>query len=773
MKSFKEITHENLTEGGDRYPADEMTMKELKIACYAAQNILERLEDGAMIQRWQISAIVKASDELASVYTSMSTDEGMEDDDDEEDEYEDEMGYDEYGYPSMYGEETDLVEESEINENLGQGLKAFRKNSHLGRNKDPRLVKMKLMLSGPDFIKFVANQFENKKPTIGDKIFEKIMKVFSLPREGDFQRRIAKKLISSGEYKKAVTVPFNVTAYTDDEIRDMYNKNFKDVSEETDLVEASEKVEIPKSRYETILKAHGSASSTSGTVTRSPKGTMKYKGARHLDFDKATNSGITQTYSHGDHGIAAVEVHTNRDTNKKTYYMYKPSVKEELELDEVFAKDYSGMLGSFKKAIERAEQAKAKGYTDKMEMQLDRARNYLFGMKTSDTAKLKNSDHYDRYKKLKGLKEESELDEDARLISIHNDYISYKNMTTADLLKRHKSSKRVSGPYTAAEVGGKQGLISDLLNDRHGNKSVKAYFAMKPAEIRKLTEDMDYAVEIEGLKEETELEEQTEPKVSVGQKVRLMQRSPTTAPDKDRGLHAVTKVMKNYFEIDKEDYDTKKPMKIKHNGYAMDYKKSQSGRIKNLSRFSGHFVTLENGKSLTEDMDYAVEIEGLPKMYVKGKSPMDVRAILRKVIKKPDLIQNVERTTKAQLRKAFMLKAQGKDDLEETYLAEADDFRKKVIGDAIKKYADGQKEIRGVAVDKIIDAFASKKTYGNKTFDELEDELGMPIGPIMKIAAAVKENLKNNYNVKATGGSSQAQRIDRYLKQKHVGPIKR
>jgi hypothetical protein len=108
MKTFKQLMEENqLNEGGDMYQADDMTMKELKIACYAAQNILERLEDGAMIQRWQISAIVKASEELASVYTSMSADEF----DDEEEMWGDteaeDMYYDEYGYPSMYGEASD------------------------------------------------------------------------------------------------------------------------------------------------------------------------------------------------------------------------------------------------------------------------------------------------------------------------------------------------------------------------------------------------------------------------------------------------------------------------------------------------------------------------------------------------------------------------------------------------------------------------------------------------------------------------------------------
>jgi len=292
MKSFKEISKGMLSEGGEMYPADEMTMKEIKIACYAARNILERLEDGAMIQRWQISAIVKASDELASVYTSMSADEGMEGDDeymmddehmmDDEDHMmddEDEMGYDEYGYPSMY------------------------------------------------------------------------------------------------------------EAYSEDDI------------------------------------ALG--------------GSVIYK-----------------------HGNKYLYAKAGKKTGDEGY-------PDTLNIDEVFASDYKGMLGTFKRAVEKAEAAHKKGDDKAKADNIENARMRLRGMKNVDIAKLKNTDHYDRFKKL------------------------------------------------------------------------------------------------------------------------------------------------------------------------------------------------------NEDMDYSVEIEGLPKMYVKGKSPMDVKAILRKIVKKPDMIQNVERTTKSQLRKAFMLKAQGKDEDED------------------------------------------------------------------------------------------------------------
>lgn len=206
MKTFKQLIKEKLNEGADRYPADEMTLKELKIACYAAQNILDRLESGASIQRWQISAIVKAKEELASVYTSMSAD------DDEEmwdDEWEDEEPfYVGFEYPSMYGEEAELSEDST-------------------------------------------------------------------------------------------------------------------------------RVSIPKSRYETIAKMHGASGPTHGRVVSSPKGTMKYKGARHLDFDKKTETHIEQTYSHGDHGLATIEKHTHKPTGEVKYFMYKKKANEETDLTEI------------------------------------------------------------------------------------------------------------------------------------------------------------------------------------------------------------------------------------------------------------------------------------------------------------------------------------------------------------------------------------------------------------------------------------------------------
>jgi len=153
MKRFKELFEETLNEGGEMYPADEMTISELKIACYAANNILERLEDGAMIQRWQISAIVKAKEELASVYTSMSADE-MEDDEDEMywDEMEDEEPmYVGFEYPSMYGEEVELDEISMGNIHKVRDRAADRVALSVGKTvDDPETGKRKYMPATDD-----------------------------------------------------------------------------------------------------------------------------------------------------------------------------------------------------------------------------------------------------------------------------------------------------------------------------------------------------------------------------------------------------------------------------------------------------------------------------------------------------------------------------------------------------------------------------------------------------------------------------------------------
>lgn len=66
-----------------------------------------------------------------------------------------------------------------------------------------------------------------------------------------------------------------------------------------------------------------------------------------------------------------------------------------------------------------------------------------------------------------------------------------------------------------------------------------------------------------------------------------------------------------------------------------------------------------------EGVSYKVDVEGLPTMYIASKSPSEVKANLRKLLKKQDSIKSVERVMDTDVRKAFRLKAQGKEEMEE------------------------------------------------------------------------------------------------------------
>ena len=58
---------------------------------------------------------------------------------------------------------------------------------------------------------------------------------------------------------------------------------------------------------------------------------------------------------------------------------------------------------------------------------------------------------------------------------------------------------------------------------------------------------------------------------------------------------------------------------------------------------------------------YKVSIAGLPDMYMDDKTPGALLQKLRKIVKQPSMIQDVERTTDAKKKQAFRQKAQGRE----------------------------------------------------------------------------------------------------------------
>jgi hypothetical protein len=73
MKTFKQILSENNTINECWEQEDDMTLRELKIACHASRKILEMVENGAELERWNISKITLAADYLNSVYSFMQS----------------------------------------------------------------------------------------------------------------------------------------------------------------------------------------------------------------------------------------------------------------------------------------------------------------------------------------------------------------------------------------------------------------------------------------------------------------------------------------------------------------------------------------------------------------------------------------------------------------------------------------------------------------------------------------------------------------------------
>ena len=60
-----------------------------------------------------------------------------------------------------------------------------------------------------------------------------------------------------------------------------------------------------------------------------------------------------------------------------------------------------------------------------------------------------------------------------------------------------------------------------------------------------------------------------------------------------------------------------------------------------------------------DELYYRVEVEGLPTFYIQQNSPSAIKVGLRKLLKKPDMIKDIEKVSPAEVRKAYQLRARG------------------------------------------------------------------------------------------------------------------
>jgi len=89
-----------------------------------------------------------------------------------------------------------------------------------------------------------------------------------------------------------------------------------------------------------------------------------------------------------------------------------------------------------------------------------------------------------------------------------------------------------------------------------------------------------------------------------------------------------------------------------------------SKRAKGVNLAKSRAVKKIRGESVNEEMMFKVSVEGLPPMIMVGRSPGSIKGQLRKIVKQPSMIADVERMTKADVRKRYRDMAKGDGDEE-------------------------------------------------------------------------------------------------------------
>jgi len=136
-----------------------------------------------------------------------------------------------------------------------------------------------------------------------------------------------------------------------------------------------------------------------------------------------------------------------------------------------------------------------------------------------------------------------------------------------------------------------------------------------------------------------------------------------------------------------------------------------------------------------EEARWKVKIEGLPPIYMDSSSAGEVKAQLRKLIKKPDMIQDIERVTDAEVNKALRNKISGKE-VEEAKLID------KPTGEVLKT---GSKEKMETEKKRNRDELQVKEWFKLKNIDvkvrELDEstQVYVPLGK--RIPNEIREEL--------------------------------
>jgi hypothetical protein len=150
------------------------------------------------------------------------------------------------------------------------------------------------------------------------------------------------------------------------------------------------------------------------------------------------------------------------------------------------------------------------------------------------------------------------------------------------------------------------------------------------------------------------------------------------------------------------------------------------------------------GESVSESIDdlfeaqFKVEVDGLPTMFIDAKSPGEVKANMRKKLKKPDDVQSIERVTPEKIKKHFRLVVRGEED--PTNINE--EVTQKQIQD-LEKFA-----------DRLLDKFNVDVEFTRHFADRMNDDRNNPAISIPELQRFFKKVAKNKAkDIKAMGDS--------------------
>lgn len=162
------------------------------------------------------------------------------------------------------------------------------------------------------------------------------------------------------------------------------------------------------------------------------------------------------------------------------YDVKKKAVKEETELEE--GTDYNVTISHHVKGEDGTRTTTKHDYVIKNALSRKHAKNIAMNKHSAKVGHLKPGHSFgtDSMATTELHKEEVQLDEAEHweLKRIHGEYKHLKSLSTAEVHAKHKNQYRITSKYTPAEVGGKQGMIDDIMHNRHGQKRMDAYHAL-------------------------------------------------------------------------------------------------------------------------------------------------------------------------------------------------------------------------------------------------------------------------------------------------------